>query len=304
MRLARLMYQLNERRNRLEKGGKMVVLQGEFRYSVLMSIYTQEDPSFFKLSIESMLRQTLKPEEIVIVKDGKLTKQLNAVVEYYCGLEPNLFTIVELENNVGLGLALNEGLKKCRNELVARMDTDDISLPNRCEILVNEFEKNKELCIVGSYVDEFITDTKKVISSRIVPLDHSEILQYSRRRNPFTHPSVMYKKSKVLELGGYRDFRRNQDLELFVRMLNNGCLSKNVDKSLLLFRANQENLKRRKSWQKCSSYIKLIYLFWRNGYSKLSDVIIIATSQVIVFIMPVKLFSWLSKKMLRKVIDR
>ncbi|WP_350342386.1 glycosyltransferase [Proteinivorax tanatarense] len=271
-----------------------------FKYSVLMSVYIHEEPSFLKQSIESMLNQTYEPDEIVIVKDGKLTKQLNEVINQYYELDPNLFTIVELENNVGLGLALNEGLKKCRNELVARMDTDDVSLPNRCELLVNEFRTDKKLCIVGSYVDEFISDTKKIISSRIVPLEHSEILKYSRRRNPFTHPAVMYKRSKVLELGGYRDFRRNQDLELFVRMLNNNCLSKNIDKPLLLFRANQENLKRRKSWQKCSSYIKLIFMFWRKGYSKLYDVIIIALSQLVVFIIPIKLFEWVSNKILRK----
>jgi glycosyltransferase involved in cell wall biosynthesis len=101
-----------------------------------MSIYYKENPDFFKVSVESMLNQTLKPEQIVIVKDGKLTEALDEIINEYTSAQPNLFTIVSLEENVGLGLALNEGLKVCRNELVARMDTDDISLPERCELQV------------------------------------------------------------------------------------------------------------------------------------------------------------------------
>src|SRR5690625_3663015 len=130
----------------------------DIKYSVLMSIYLKENPIFLKSSIESMLSQTIKPDEIVLVKDGPLTADLEIIIDYYTKLKSYIFTIVSLKNNLGLGLALNEGLKVCRNELVARMDTDDISLPKRCELQIKEFQKNKNLCLVGTMVDEFITD--------------------------------------------------------------------------------------------------------------------------------------------------
>lgn len=269
-------------------------------YSVLMSVYVNERPDFLKMSIESMLTQSLKPEEIVLVKDGPLTEELNDILDSYKGSYPNLFTIVTLNQNVGLGKALNEGLKACRNELVARMDTDDISVKDRCEVQVGEFMANKNLSIIGSHIDEFFETPDSIVSSRKVPLTHKEILKFSRRRNPFNHPTVMYKRSEVLNIGGYGDFRRNQDLELFVRMLNNGHTGKNIDKSLLLFRANEDNLKRRKSWVKCKSYIDMVYGFWKKGYSSFLDFLIVAISQVIVLIAPLRFLEWLSSRYLRK----
>ncbi|MFD1173221.1 glycosyltransferase [Oceanobacillus picturae] len=269
-------------------------------YSVLMSVYVNESPDFFKTSIESMLEQSLKPEEIVIVKDGPLSEELNEILNDYKSKYSNLFTIVTLNHNVGLGKALNEGLKACRNELVARMDTDDISVKNRCEAQVREFMANKNLSIIGSHIDEFFETPDSIVSSRKVPLTHKEILKFSRRRNPFNHPTVMYKRSEVLNIGGYGDFRRNQDLELFVRMLNNGQIGKNIDKPLLLFRANRDNLKRRKSWVKCKSYIDMVYVFWKNGYSSLLDFLIVAISQIIVLIAPLSFLEWLSSRYLRK----
>lgn len=270
------------------------------KYSVLMSVYYKENPEYFKMSIESMINQSLKPDEIVIVKDGPVTDELEKIINKYERDFPNLFTIVSLEKNVGLGRALNEGLKRCRNELVARMDADDISIKERCELQINEFIKNSDLSIVGSNIDEFYEDPEKIVSSRVVPTKHEDIVKFSRKRNPFNHPTVMYKKSAVLNSGGYGPYRRNQDFDLFVRMLNNGCKALNIDKPLVLFRANRDNLKRRKSWEKCRSYISIMYKFWRKGYSNFFDLFIVALSQIIVFVAPLWLFEWISNKYLRK----
>lgn len=269
-------------------------------YSVLMSVYEKEDPKYLKMSIDSMLNQSLFPNEIVIVKDGRLTYELNEVIEKYQACYPNLFIVVTLAENVGLGLALNEGLKACSNELVARMDTDDISVPERCEIQVSEFIKNRELSILGSNIDEFYDDPKQIVSTRVVPTSHIDIVKFSKRRNPFNHPTVMYKKSEVLKCGGYGNYRRNQDLDLFVRMLNSGCIAANINKPLVLFRANKDNFKRRKSWGKCKSYVGMVYKFWKEGYSSLLDLIIVTVSQLIVFVAPVSFLEWLSNKFLRK----
>ncbi|RSL29764.1 glycosyltransferase [Salibacterium salarium] len=272
-------------------------------YSVLMSVYHKENPIFLKTSIESMMNQTLKPNEIVIVKDGVLNEGLDEVIVYYKRRNPDLFKVVTLEKNVGLAKALNAGLENCTNELVARMDTDDIAIKERCELQIEEFMKNNELSIVGTMIDEFYDDPSDIISSRLVPCKHEDIVKFSKRRNPFNHPTVMYKKSEVLGCGGYGDYRRNQDLDLFVRMLNSGHIALNINKSLLLFRANKDNLKRRKSLGKCKSYVKLIYNFWKRGHSNMSDVLIVAVSQLIILISPMWVLKWVSNVFLRSNIN-
>ncbi len=269
-------------------------------YSVLMSIYHKENSIYFKHSIDSMLSQTAEPEEIVIVKDGPLTHALDRIINEYKNKNPSKITVVPLKANVGLGLALNEGLKACRNELVARMDTDDISLPTRCEKQLACFANDPDLDIVGTMVDEFYDDPAKIISSRIVPTQHEPIYEFAKRRSPFNHPTVMYKKSKVLTCGGYSNMRRNQDVNLFARMLFNGCKAMNINESLLLFRSNDDLLKRRRNWENTKSYISTIRNLWRMGFSSYRDYLIVSSAQIIIFCCPISLQDWLYRTFLRQ----
>lgn len=158
------------------------------KYSVLMSLYKKEHPEYLRLALDSMLNQTVSPDEIVLVEDGPLTDELYAVVDAY---KEHLKLVVN-EKNLGLGLALNAGLKVCQNEFVARMDTDDISKPDRCEKQLKRFEEKPELAIVGSYIDEFVGDPSNVVSQRRVPTDAEAIFNYAKRRSAFNHPAVMY----------------------------------------------------------------------------------------------------------------
>ncbi len=270
------------------------------KYSVLMSLYLKEKPEYLRQAVDSMLAQTVKPDEIVIVEDGPLTEELYAVVDEYTKAEPKLFHIVKSEKNIGLGLALNLGLRECRNELVARMDTDDISKPHRCEKQLNAFGKDSALAIVGAYVDEFRDTPEQVVSIRAVPRTHREIYQFAKKRSAFNHPAVMYRKSKVLEFGGYSDLRRNQDVDLFGRMLFGGCKAENIGESLLYFRSNDALAKRRKSWENTKSYIDTIKRFWKMGYASVTDYMIVATAQTVMFLLPVKLQHWVYKTFLRK----
>ena len=270
------------------------------KYSVLMSLYAKERPEYLVPAIESIVNQTVAPDEIVIVKDGPLTDELDSVVSEYQGKYPHLFNIVVSESNIGLGKALNLGLAHCKNELVARMDTDDIAKPYRCEKQLAEFEKNSSLDLLGSSVDEFHTTPDEVVSRRVVPTKHEDIYNFAKRRSAFNHPTVMYKKSKVLAVGGYGDLRRNQDVDLFGRMLFSGCIAANIEESLLYFRSNDSLAKRRKSWENTKSYIDTIKKFWKMGYSSFGDYVIIAVAQTGMFLMPVKLQHWVYKKFLRK----
>lgn len=270
------------------------------KYSVLMSLYIKEKPEYLDLAIKSMVEQTLKPDEIVIVKDGPITDELQAVLDKYNTAYPELFNIVGYEKNRGLGLALNFGLEHCRNELVARMDTDDISKPERCEKQVKAFEEHPENSIIGSAVDEFYGTPDNVTARRVVPCNYSEIYQFAKKRSAFNHPSVMYRKSKVLEFGGYANLRRNQDVDLFGRMLFGGCKAMNFEESLLWFRSDENLAKRRKSWENTWSYIDTINRFRKIGYSSFMDVVIIACAQTVMYLMPISVQNWLYKNFLRK----
>ena len=269
-------------------------------YSVLMSLYVKEKLDYLPLAIDSMLNQTVKPEEIIIVEDGPLNDELYSIVDRYKTTYPNLFTIVKNENNLGLGLALNEGLKVARNELVARMDTDDISKPDRCEKQLKVFENDEELSIVGAWVDEFNDSPENIISTRAVPELNRDIYNFAKKRSAFNHPVVMYKKSKVLENNGYSDLRRNQDVDLFGRMLFAGCKAYNIQESLLWFRSNIDLAKRRKSWQNTKSYIQTIKRFWKMGYSSFGNYFSVACAQITLFLMPARMQNWVYKKFLRK----
>lgn len=270
------------------------------KYSVLMSLYVKEKADYLKLAVDSMLNQTILPEEIVIVEDGPLTEELYEIVDRYVDRHPQLFTIVKNEKNIGLGLALNEGLKVCRNELVARMDTDDIAKSDRCEKQLKVFESQPELSIVGSYVDEFFDNPEQVVSTRVVPQTQEEIYQFAKKRSAFNHPAVMYRRSKVLEFGGYSDLRRNQDVDLFGRMLYGGCIAHNIGESLLYFRSNNDLAKRRKSWENTKSYIDTIKNLWKMGYSGFGDYAVVAVAQTVMFLLPVKIQHWVYKVFLRK----
>lgn len=270
------------------------------KYSVLMSLYKKEKPEYLTAAIDSMLNQTVFPDEIVIVKDGPLTPELENVLNEYKGKYPKLFNIVASEKNIGLGRALNLGLEHCKNEHVARMDTDDISKPERCEKQLKKFECDRELALLGSSVDEFYTSPERIVSRRVVPTDCKEIYEFAKRRSAFNHPTVMYKKSAVMSVGGYNDLRRNQDVDLFGRMLFSGCKAENTEESLLFFRSNDDLAKRRKSWENTKSYILTIKSLWKMGYSSFSDYLIVATAQTAMYIMPVKLQHWVYKKFLRK----
>lgn len=269
------------------------------KYSVLMSLYKKENPEYLRLALDSMINQTVKPDEIVLVEDGPLTDELYEVVKEYEERYQDLFHIVSNKINMGLGSALNIGLKFCRNELIARMDTDDISKPERCEKQLKRFEAKPELAIISSHIDEFIGDKENVISQRKVPITSEEIYNYAKKRSAFNHPATMYRKSAIMAEGGYSDLKRNQDVDLFGRMIFKGYETENIDEALLWFRSSDELAVRRKSWENTRSYITTIKKFWKIGYSSFMDYVVVAVAQIGMYLIPVRLQNWVYKKFLR-----
>lgn len=266
------------------------------KYSVLMSLYRKEKPEHLRLSLDSMINQSAAPDEIILVEDGPLTDELYDVLNEY----DKYIHRVKNKKNLGLGLALNVGLEECRNELIARMDTDDCSKPNRCEKQLKRFEEKPYLSIVGTHIDEFVGGISNIVSQRKVPVTSEDIYEFGKRRSAFNHPTVMYKKSKVLEQGGYANLKRNQDVDLFGRMLFAGNEAENIDEALLWFRSSNELSKRRKSWQNTWSYIATIRKFWKMGYSSFVDYIIVGFAQMVMYVMPIKVQNFIYTKLLRR----
>jgi glycosyltransferase involved in cell wall biosynthesis len=215
------------------------------KFSVLISVYIKENPQFLKLSLESVINQTTQPNEIVIVKDGKLTLELDKMIDTFKKKYNDLINIIELEENVGLGEALREGVSKCKYDIIARMDSDDICVKNRFELQLQILEKDNGIEIVGSYIDEFEGDETNVISSRKVPLSREDIYKYAKSRNPFNHQTVMFRKAAILKVGNYKDFLWNEDYYLWVRMINSNLNMINIPKPLVLVRTGKDLFARR-----------------------------------------------------------
>lgn len=233
-------------------------------YSVLMSVYHKEKPDFLKQSMESIAAQTLPTNDFVLVCDGPLNPELDKVIEEMQQTFGKVLHVIRLPQNVGLGRALNVGIQHCKNEIVARMDSDDIAHSNRCEKeLQTLIEKNVD--IVSASVEEF-TDTPEVITSkRILPETHAEIMEFAQKRNPFNHPCVMYRKSAVEAAGGYQDFYLLEDYYLWLHMLLKGSKGYNIQDSLLWMRAGSDMYKRRAGWKYAKSQRNLFKFMKKQG---------------------------------------
>lgn len=211
------------------------------KISVLMSIYKNDHLDWLGMAIDSVLNQTLKPDEIILVVDGQIDDKLWAVINK----NKKYLKIIQIKENLGLWNALNVGIKAARNELVARMDSDDVSMPDRLEKQVEAFQKDPSLDIVGAQIAEFEGSIDNVVSYRKVPIEMREILKFARFRSPFNHPVVMYKKDAVMSLGGYRELYRTEDYDLWIRMLNAGKKAVNLNDSLLRYRFSDANMTRK-----------------------------------------------------------
>lgn len=258
-------------------------------YSVLMSVYYKEKPEYLKQSIQSMLDQTVPTNDFVIVCDGPLTPELDAVIDSY----KNALHVVRLEKNGGLGPALNEGLKHCKNELVARMDSDDISVPQRCEIQLKRFQVNPMLGILSASLLEFTETTDNVIGKRTLPVEDEQIRRYSKRRCPFNHPVVMFKKEAVQQAGGYNGrFHLFEDYYLWIRMLQTGVAAGNISENLLYMRAPTDMFQRRGGAKYAWDMLKFRAWMVKSGWSSWKDFTFSALPQAVVCVAP----NWLREK--------
>lgn len=213
------------------------------RFSVSMCVYGKDDPNHFKIAVDSILNQTLEPDEVVLVVDGPVPDELDAIIKNY--EEDPLFKVVRLEVNRGHGDARRIGLDNCTYNYVALMDADDISLPERFETQIGFLSKNPDVDIIGGNIVEFIDAVDNVVGKRIVPEKHDDILEYMKKRCPFNQMTVMFKKDSVQKAGGYIDWFWNEDYYLWIRMMENGCVFANTGTILVNARSGLDMYKRR-----------------------------------------------------------
>jgi len=270
------------------------------KFSVLMSIYIKEKPEYARQCFESLLNQNVKASEWVIVEDGKLTEELYALLDEYEQTYPDLIKRVPLEENRGLGLALREGVLHCTNNLIARMDTDDISRADRFEKQISMFSNNPELDICGSHIVEFEETPDNIVCCRTVPLDDVSIKKYQKRRDGFNHVSVMFKKSAVLKAGNYQSCMLMEDTLLWVNMIQSGAVCKNIDDALVYVRIGKNMYERRGGFAYFKKYKQGRKRIKETGYITAWDYYYTLLVQLVVSMIPNKLRGWIFKKLLHK----
>jgi len=221
-------------------------MHSKSNFSVLLSVYKKEDPRYLKQALESIWDwQTLKPTQIVIVRDGPLTKELDKILTYWQEKIPQVVFIISLEKNMGLATALNYGIKSCNQELIARMDTDDIALPERFEKQIQFMLANPDIAAASAQIEEWDEALTKKINTRTLPTSSSELTRFAKRRSPLTHPASIFRKSIVEKMGGYPILQRAQDYGLWSLLLKNGYKLGNHPETLLKMRTGSDLLSRR-----------------------------------------------------------
>lgn len=266
-------------------------------FTVLLSIYKKEQPTYLKQSFDSLFTQTLLPSEIILVKDGLLTSELDCIIAEYVQKYPTI-KVIPLEQNRGLGKALNEGLKYCSYNLVARMDTDDIAKPDRFEKQLQIFKEHPEIDVCSSWIEEFDENINNILSIKKLPEHHQEIVHYAKYRCPVNHPVVMYKKDAVLKVGGYEGFP--EDYRLWIKMLLNGSRFHNIQESLLYFRFSKDMIKRRGGWKYAIDDLKSQVSFYKMGFFSLPTLLYNIIIRITVRLIPNSLRATIYKKFLRK----
>lgn len=263
------------------------------KYSVLMSVYFKEQPEFLKVAIQSMIDQTVKPDQFIIVKDGPLTSELDQVIDEYDSKYLGLFTIIANKTNLGLGPALKKGVLESRNELIARMDSDDFCVNDRVEKQLKIFSSHPEIGMVGSYEAEFINDINNVVAIHRVPEKSKEIKQFMRRRCAMLHPTVIFKKNAVIAAGNYQEtsvYAVYEDYDLFARMIfdaNIKCF--NIQECLYYIRTSEDFYQRRGGFKYAKTVLRFKWHLFRKKNMSFADFCISGIGQAVVCVLPNKL---------------
>ncbi len=267
------------------------IFQKGMDFSLLMSIYYKESPIYFQEALESVFAQTLQPSEIVLVKDGPLTPELNAVIEEYSARYP-IFKIITNQTNLGLGQALAKGLLACSYEYVARMDTDDSMPADRFEKQLKKITEGYD--VVSCWTRAFELEPNNIIAIKHRPEKHEDIVKFAHKRSPISHPGSVLRKQAVIDAGNYQDCYLYEDYHLWVRMIMNGARFYNIQEVLYYLRTSPDLITRRGGWKYMCNEVRTFFFFHRIRFYSRSDLLRNLITHIPVRIMP----GWMRRSIL------
>lgn len=270
----------------------------ENKFSVAMCVYGKDEPTWFDLAVQSILNQTVQPDEVVLVVDGPVPEELDVIIKKY--ESDSKFNVIRFEENQGHGNARRKSVQECKNNIIALMDADDISVENRFEKQL-ECLINENADIVGGNISEFIGTTDNIVGYRRVPENHADIIDYMKTRCPFNQVTVMFKKEAYLKAGGYIDWYCEEDYYLWLRMMQNGANFKNVNEVLCNVRVGKEMYQRRGGLAYFKSEAKLQKYMLTNKIIDFGTYFMNVTKRLIVqVLLPNKIRGWVFKKFARE----
>ncbi len=270
-------------------------------FSVLMSVYRNDKPEFLRRAIESVTtEQTLKPSEVILMIDGPISDYLKNVIIKFSEQKPNIKPIWNKENQ-GLGKVLQKGLLLCSNELVARMDSDDIALPDRFEKQVAFMRDNPDIAVIGGQIAEFIDFPENIVGYRKVPLNSDECISYFQDRDPLNHMTVIFRKSAVMAVGNYQPWHLDEDTYLWGRLIKGGYKLVNLPDILVNVRVGKDMYARRGGWKYFKSDTKILKWKLEQGLTSKGRYLYNYTVRFIVqVLLPNNLRGWIFKNLLRE----
>ena len=279
-------------------------------FSVLMLVYAGDKPEYFDAALRSILSQTLPPAEIVLVVDGPVPDGTEAVLrraQEELASSAVDFRVVRSGKNLGCGGAKRLGFEMCRYPLIAMMDADDLSVPDRFEKQIRFYAEHPEVSAAGGWITEFVsgsdpTDISAGTGTRRVPETDAQIREYIKKRCPMNHVTVMVKKQDIIAAGGYRDdYYWNEDYDLWIRLAIAGRKFGNLPCNLVNVRVGQEMYQRRGGMKYFKSEAGLQKVMFRNGIISLPRYLInVGERLVLQVLMPAKLRGWVFKKFARE----
>ena len=294
----------------------------DLKISVIMSIYKSDVPEYVRIALDSLLNQTRLPDEIVIVADGPVPAELEQVVKSLTpspspkgegnkdgegDLKPEtrdlkpIVTYLPQEQNGGLGEAMRIAVEAAKYPYLARMDSDDICLPDRFEKQMKCFEEDPELSIVGGMITEFDGEPENIIAERILPLDDAGIKKMMRGRCAVNHVTVIFKKEDLLKSGNYQPFWKQEDHYLWARMMEHGCKFRNIPDIVVNVRSGRDQLARRGGWRFYKSVVRVFWYMYKHKLISFGYFLYIcAVRGIVQLLMPNWLRTWVYMKFLRK----
>ena len=278
------------------------LLEKDFKFSVLIPVYYKEKAEYFSVALNSILNQTLQPNEILIIEDGILDQDLEEIIVKVENENPELIRVIRLEKNIGIGRVRALGIKECKFDWLAFMDSDDISRKDRFEKQITYLKEHTDIDVLGSYITEFEDSPDNIYAQRVLPITNDEIYKYGKFRMPVNNPSLILKRQSVLNAGNFQLFNAFEDYELYARMLKLGYRFANIPEFLVNMRAGSEMMKRRKGIKYfLTCELPCMNAMKQSGYINSREYFRNITLKFLLRVIPDWFRNWIYKKFLRNI---